>query len=736
MEFYADDKRKQTVAEHSREVARRTACAATAFGCRMVGFVLGLWHDVGKLTLAFQDGMFGRGPHANHAACGALYAATRMRTVLLGLFRFSIAGHHTGLKDSADLTQSLKEAAPQLGQATPHLLPEMTEQAVPELPSWLSPPTGTDRDQHRAWCRRFEFWIRMMHSCLVEADRSHAAEREPNPRPRPSFPSIAQLSARLDEHIDALASEAGNTAVNAQRKTVLQGCRDAAQKPPGFFSLTVPTGGGKTLSGMSFALRHAATHGKRRVVVAIPFTSIIEQNAEVYAEAIGRENVIQHHCNFVPQNEEENVRHELATENWEAPLIVTTNVQLFESLFSNRNTVVRKLHSLADSVIILDEAQALPPELLVPILEAMRELVEHYGCTIVLCTATQPALERRESLRDGLTGVREIVPDPCALARNLSRVRVQWPATDEPTEYHEIAEEIVRLGRDRVLAITHRRDDARELAKLLPEENTYHLSALMCPAHRSEVIRRVKRLAKDKTKPVRLVSTQLVEAGVDLDFPVVYRAMAGVDSLTQAAGRCNREGTPVEGQPSEGLLVLFRPPTPPPPGLLRKGLDTTLSLIALRNNGELPLDADGNLGLFSPLLFPHYFRLLYLKSLGDRGIQAQRELFNFAQTAGLFRMIPDAGTIPIVVPYGNAYQLLHEVEHKEFPDREDYRELQQFSVQVYPEDFAWLKKQGKVEPVCNDAFFRLIGPELKRYDARFGLLLGENFRPNTEEYMQ
>lgn len=735
MEFYADDRRQQTVTGHCCTVARWTGRAAGRFGCQAVGFVLGLWHDLGKFSIAFQDGMFGRGPHANHAACGALYAATRTQDVILGLFRFSIAGHHTGLKDSADLARSLKEAEPQLGQALPHIPPEMTEQAVPELPSWLTPPTGPGQEEVAAWNRRFEFWIRMMHSCLIDADRNHAAEREPNRPSRPSFPSIAELSTRLDRHIDAKASRAADTSVNAQRQLVLASCRAAAARPPGFFSLTVPTGGGKTLSGMSFALRHAVAHGKRRVVVAIPFTSIIEQNAEVYAGAIGRENVIQHHCNFVPLDEEEGVRHELATENWEAPVIVTTNVQFFESLFSDRNSVVRKLHNLADSVILLDEAQALPPELIIPILEAMRELVDHYGCTIVLCTATQPALEYREKLKDGLTNVREIIPDPCALSRNLSRVRALWPTNDKPTGYEEIAEEIVSLQRDRVLAITHRRADARHLAELLPEENTYHLSALMCPAHRSDVIRRIKDLMKETGGPVRLVSTQLVEAGVDLDFPVVYRAMAGADSLTQAAGRCNREGKPVDGHPSTGLLVLFHPPTSPPPGLLRKGLDTTRSLVAMRQSGDLPLDAEGNVDLFSPLLFPHYFRLLYSKSVGDKGIQAQRELFNYAQTAERFRLIPDAGTVPIVVPYGNAYELLGEIEKREFPDREDYRVLQAYTVQVYPQDFAWLNEQGMVEPVCN-TFYRLIGPQEGRYHARFGLTLGEEFRADPEEYIQ
>lgn len=735
MEFYADDCKCQTVAGHCREVACTAGCAASRFGCCAWGFLLGLWHDLGKFTPAFQDGMFGRGPHANHAACGALYAATRTQGLALSLFRFSITGHHTGLKDCSDLAQSLREAELQLGQALPHIPPDMAKQSIPELPAWLSPPANPSCDGIANWNRRFEFWIRMMHSCLIDADRSHAAERDPECPPRPCFPTIGELGVRLDQHIDGVAANADDTPVNGQRRMVLRSCREAAQQSPGFFSLTVPTGGGKTLSGMSFALRHAVAHGKRRVVVAIPFTSIIEQNAEVYAKAIGRENVIQHHCNFVPQDEEERVRYEMATENWDAPVVVTTNVQLFESLFSNRNSVVRKLHNLADSVILLDEAQALPPELLIPILETMRELVDHYGCTIVLCTATQPALEYREKLKDGLKDVREIIPDPCALARNLSRVRVQWPENGKQLSYEEVAEEIVKLKRDRMLAITHRRADARQLAQLLPEENTYHLSALMCPAHRSDVIHQVKHLMKDMNSSVRLVSTQLVEAGVDLDFPVVYRAMAGADSLTQAAGRCNREGKPVDGRPSEGLLVLFQPPTSPPPGLLRKGLETSRSLVAMRQDGDLPLDAQGNLDLFSPRLFPPYFRILYSKSLGDKGIQAQRELFNYAETAERFRLIPDAGTVPVVVPYGHAYEMLEEIEKKEFPDREDYRTLQAYTVQVYPQDFRWLDERGMVEPVCN-TFHRLIRPQKERYHPRFGLTLGEDFRADPEDYIQ
>jgi CRISPR-associated endonuclease/helicase Cas3 len=357
----------------------------------------------------------------------------------------------------------------------------------------------------------------------------------------------------LDAHMVTKAVSAPPSAVNTLRADILRQCRDKAALPAGFFSLTVPTGGGKTLSSLAFALNHAQKYDKRRVIYAIPYTSIIEQTADVFRDVfatLGDEVLIEHHSQADAADRDETARSRLACENWDAPLVVTTNVQLFESLFAAKTSRCRKLHNIVNSIIVLDEAQQLPPEFLQPILAALNLLVKHYGVTVVLCTATQPALnstayfDKSKDMR-GLENVREIIDHPDALFTALERVKVELPPDLNATaSWADIAAQIEQ--EDCVLAIVSTRKAARELHRLLPK-NTLHLSALMCGAHRKVVVDEIKARLQAKregrdVEPLRVVSTQLVEAGVDMDFPVVFRALAGLDSIAQAAGRCNREG--------------------------------------------------------------------------------------------------------------------------------------------------------------------------------------------------
>jgi CRISPR-associated endonuclease/helicase Cas3 len=320
---------------------------------------------------------------------------------------------------------------------------------------------------------------------------------------------------------------------------------------------------------MAFALEHAIQHGKRRIIVVIPYTSVIEQTAKQYREVFGDEAVIEHHSNLDPDKETR--RSQLASENWDAPIIVTTNVQFFESLFASRSSACRKLHNIVDSVIILDEAQMLPPGYLQPVVSVLRGLSSLFGASVVLCTATQPALVGRiESGQAKLRGfpegsVRELMSDPADLSGTLRRVELKrHPKGDDPVSWEEIAGELRTI--DRVLCIVNTRKDCRSLYELLPE-GSVHLSALMCPEHRSQVVAKIKSVLRTEG-PLRVVSTQLVEAGVDIDFPVVYRALAGLDSIAQAAGRCNREGK-LNDTGQRGRVIVFRPPKDAPSGLLR-----------------------------------------------------------------------------------------------------------------------------------------------------------------------
>jgi CRISPR-associated endonuclease/helicase Cas3 len=473
---------------------------------------------------------------------------------------------------------------------------------------------------------------------------------------------------------------------------------------------------------MSFALNHAERYGLRRVIVVIPYTSIIEQNADVYSLALGAEaeNVVEHHSSLDPDErkkrygEELTNRHELACENWDAPVIVTTTVQFFESLFSNQASRCRKIHNIARSVIILDEVQCLPPAFLLSIVEALNELATHYGCSIVLSTATPPALAARERFETGLKGIRQIVANTKELAEKLKRVEYAWPMEGAPSMiWAQLAREMV--GHQQVLAVVHKRDDARNLARELmsiaPEdEPVWHLSALMCAAHRSEVVAKIKDALK-REAACRVVSTQLVEAGVDVDFPIVYRALGGLDSIVQAAGRCNREG-----RLNKGRVVVFRAETSPPRGTPRQAMEVTESLLR---------EAGGMLDPSDPALFEKYFSMLYVvKDLDAKRIQPLRQEFNFASVGREFKLIEDGFTKPVVVPYGEAAMHVQELRPPKRPTREALRGLQRFIVNIYPDAFAKFRGAGALEEPI-EGIFVLAKPYEKSYDDTFGLLTGD-----------
>ena len=712
---------------HLGRVARRAGRYGEAFDSRAWGRVAGLWHDLGKYRPEFQEYLRGRHPGVPHAGAGAALAATRRADGATAL-AFAVAGHHAGLanlrsNESAvplgdraqglptPLRDRLVEAAPVAASLRPIAPPRLYGRGLPPLPGFLA---AIDRRADPAgFARSAEFWTRMLFSALVDADRlataafHHAHDPPDVAEADLVYDDVPTLRRRLDAHVDALAAghKEGASAVNALRAGVLAACRRRAADPPGRFALTVPTGGGKTLAAMSFALRHAERHGLRRVIVVIPYTSIIEQNAAAYRAALddpatrGVKNVLEHHGNLDEQKLTEldapaEARRKLAAENWDAPVVVTTSVQFFESLFSNHPSRCRKLHRIARSVVVLDEVQTLPPEVLAPTLDALRELTDHYGCTAVLSTATPPALARRDDYEIGLTGVREIVDEPRRLAASAKRVKITWPEPGVATPYADLARTLA--GREKVLAVVHRRRDARLLAELVAAKvggakagGLFHLSALMCPAHRLAVLARVRdALAGDG--PCRLVATQLVEAGVDLDFPAVYRALAGLDSLAQAAGRCDREGrlTAAAGTPA-GEFVVFRAETSPPPGTLRKALESTESLLRLR--GPAGLDP------FDPADCEAFFREFYGKTDPDAfAVQLHRRNHDFATTAAAYRLIDDA-TAPVVVPHADAADRVE--AFRKSPTRAAQRALQPYLVQVNAFKLNALRAAGVTERV-------------------------------------
>jgi CRISPR-associated endonuclease/helicase Cas3 len=517
----------------------------------------------------------------------------------------------------------------------------------------------------------------------------------------------------LTTHLDSLAASATPGPINDRRQEVLDACRAAAALPPGLFSLTVPTGGGKTLASLAFALRHAKAHRLSRVVFAIPFTSIIEQTADVYRrvfEPLGGDVVLEHHSNLDPRQETPTNR--LAAENWDAPVVVTTNVQLFESLYASRTSRCRKLHRLAGSVLILDEAQTLPVELLEPCLAVLRELAADYRCSVVLCTATQPAVTKREGFPIGLEPekVCEIIPDPPALYEAMRRARVEPVGTlgDD-----DLAARLA--GHGRFLCVVNTRPHASRLfdrlRKSVPDEGLFHLSTFMCAEHRSQVLREIRQRLKDG-RPCGVVSTQLIEAGVDVDFPVVYRATAGLDSVAQAAGRCNREGR----LPEPGVVYLFRPEG--------EQLQDPLRAMAYRTQELLDLKEFSDLLCLDALR--RYFELYYWcqKSKWDEnGILEQfatPKMLQFRTAAERFRFIKDKSR-PVIVPWGKeGRRLVEAVRKPDWPDARTRRRLQRYLVPI-PERAFDAMLGGDLEQHHEEAFTVLLNEDL--YDPRLGLRL-------------
>lgn len=709
MQFYAhsgknsDKSDWQSLEGHLQGVAKLAKEFAAVFGAGTWGEYSGLLHDAGKATKVFTRRLEGKPVRVNHSGFGA-QSATEQAGKFGILIAYAVAGHHGGLADGGlqegQLHYRLKHDKIEPDTVS---LPEISSISVLELPFKLDRKTAGFS---------LSFFTRMIFSCLTDADfldteafcSPDLAEVRYSKRTPVTFLALA---AQLHNFIEKKQMHADDSPVNRIRSNVLAQCRHCAQNTPGFFSLTVPTGGGKTLSSLSFALDHAHKNNLRRVIYAIPFTSIIEQNAQVFEEALGQENVLEHHCNYKEKDDPEERTYErrrgLTTENWDAPVIVTTNVQFFESLFSNKSSRCRKLHNIADSVIVLDEAQAIPTEYLEPCLAALRELVTHYGCSVMLCTATQPALDDQSQLRMALPDIREIVAAPHVLYQALERTRVEMVGR---LSQDQLAEQL--RTEKQVLCIVSTKAQARELFEELQQDNgCFHLSTNMYPEHRRQVFNTIRSHLK-QGESCRVISTSLVEAGVDLDFPVVYRAMAGLDSIAQAAGRCNREGLLKFGR----VVVFEHEKSPSMPWLKRCMSKAAETLRTLPRANPLGLEA-----------MRRYFELLYdVEELDKKQIFARLNqltpqlYFDFRTIADEFCFIEDDSVGVIIPRESEAARLVKALRYAEHP-RNILRRLQQYSVSVRMKDFQTLKGSGAVEMVheripvlCNlDAYKNDVG---------------------------
>ena len=685
----------QPLEDHLRQVAELASTFAATFKSDAWLRAAGTLHDIGKAHPDFQAYLRisggldaseyedqGTGSHPNHSGAGAILAYEKWRNIMGKTIAYLVAGHHAGLPDWFGGRDSLPYRL-ENEKGVAETVRSYAKPFLAELPDQLQPPPFAMRCQNQD-AVAYHLWVRMIFSCLVDADFLNTeAFMDPSKHAqRPIFPSQVELKSLFDRQMRKMAEEAPDTYINRIRAGILAACRSAAEQSPGIFSLTVPTGGGKTLSATAFAIDHAIQHNKSRIIYVIPYTSIIEQTADVLRKHFGPGNVVEHHSNIAPEKEVESPRLTLAAENWDAPVIVTTSVQFFESLYAAKPGRCRKLHNIAKSVVILDEAQLLPPELLYPCVEALNRLVSDYDVTVVLSTATQP------SLPNLCQSPREIIPHPVSLYEQLKRTNIIFPKEmNMPRDWPSLAAELVE--HKQVLCIVNTRPDCHALWEEMPK-GTIHLSALMCGAHRSEIISDLKkRLPRGDT--CRVISTQLVEAGVDMSFPVVYRAIAGLDSINQAAGRCNRNGEKTE----LGEVTVFIPPKPAPPGLLRKGEDATREIVSIE--GFIP---------DMPETFHRYFEKYY-SSVNDTGEHWWRDNLvknvnpdgnvQFRTAGKEFRLIKEL-SVPIIVRYGGNDKMIDRLRFAG-PSREVMRALQRYTVSVKPDVANRLKAESRIEEI-------------------------------------
>ncbi len=720
---------------------------------RQWAYLAGLWHDLGKFSEEFQQRLRGERERANHSTAGAQLSASQLHTTLLA---YPIAGHHAGLADYVRGDSGILARLNGLDY-----LSTLERPSVFQVTTSLAAPPSKEP-------KSLALHTRFLFSALVDADflATEAFMNSERHQRRCNWPKdiLLQMEGTLQERYHQFGDP--DSAIARLRHRVHIDCIDKAGDKPGFFSLTVPTGGGKTLASLSFALRHSLEHDLRRIIYVAPYTSIIEQNASEYrttfaglAAKIGRDPVLEHHSNFETDisSDHEEPLWKLSAENWDAPLIVTTSVQLYESLYANRTSRCRKLHRIARSVIILDEFQNLPPNLLAPCLDILKRLVAHYGVTVVLCTATQPAVGKLSADQPGdfaksfnkiaLRPAREIVSDISNLFASLQRVRVENAGSLGDDEL------VSQLsGHQRILCILNSKPHAARVLEKLGVEDpaNLHLSAQLCPAHRRLILAEIKR-REQSGEPCRLIATTVVEAGVDLDFPAVYRAQTGLDSLAQAAGRCNRHN---HLGPAGGLVRFFSPSDQKPPAFLSQAIAATQAVLPDHSPSDLLL----------PEAIESYF-LQYFFLLGGSGGQGWDRhdilkcfriaednpgfpfAFDFQSAAERFRLIPDNQAPVIVPPVRGCWDQRDESRSAEILDlldrirsadqlgypapRQAHRALQSHTVQIPKNIHAAMIAEDLIRPCCDGRFPILVHPE-NDYHPKLGLLLPDHLaRPGA-----
>ncbi|MGN0558392.1 MAG: CRISPR-associated helicase Cas3' [Acutalibacteraceae bacterium] len=692
------DNKEQPLIEHLKNVSDLSAELAKPLNQSEYAKFIGMMHDIGKYSDAFQKRINGNKIRVDHSTCGMQESIKRK----MMMAAFCIAGHHGGIPDFGTRTDTADDPTiyGRLRKPTEDFSDWVTEVDQNELKQ-IKEPLIKDMVS-RSFLTRFLF------SCLVDADYIDTE----------NFMSNGTVSRTVGDTPEKLLGmlccfiekwKNPSARLNILRSQILNECIDTGKNSnERFFTLTVPTGGGKTVSSMAFALSYAVKHNKKRIIYVIPYTSIIEQNADVFRKIFGFKNVLENHSNFDFKNYDDETKAQmmLAAENWDSPVIVTTAVAFFESIFSNKPSKCRKIHNIADSVVIFDEAQILPLDFLLPCATAIRQLAENYNCAVVLCTATQPNFDSIINMtkKDGVkTALTEICKSNQSITDDFRRAEFCY---DGRLEDDELA---LRLRQcSQVLCIVNKKAHAQRIYSMLGDsDENFHLSTYMYPSHRKKALEAIKKRLKEN-KPCRVISTSLIEAGVDIDFPTVYRAISGIDSILQAGGRCNREN---KRKICESVVHIFN-------------TDEVLSY--QQTNADVAKDVIKKYGdrIYLPEAVKMYFDNLYYYRDIDRThrvfdkkeIMRSISAFEFETTAQKFKMIEN-NTIPLYICTDENVKEIDDLRHSNY-SKELFRKLQQYAVNLYEQDFNRLDEMCAIEKIDNHFY---ILSDNKYYSEKTGI---------------
>ncbi|URZ05940.1 CRISPR-associated helicase/endonuclease Cas3 [Clostridium felsineum] len=706
-----EDGKYQPVREHLENVAKLSSEFARNFGAPNTAYVCGMLHDIGKCSKEFQNRLLNNGVKVDHSTAGAIEAGKLYGHVFKLLLGYIICGHHSGLMNYGSEESGLKA---RFNKKIPKYEVESEIKSIKIDAKQLSIEVPKKLTENKGF--GIGFYIRMLYSCLVDADFLDTEKfmNVDSSNRRKGNEEFSTLNELFEIYMQMKQKNCDDSKINTYRQKIYRDCVKAGAQDTNLFSLTVPTGGGKTLSSMAFALKHVKHNNLKRIICVIPYTSIIEQNAKEYKRIFGEENVLEHHSNF-DFNEVENSNSKklgytaeklkYASENWDIPIIVTTNVQFFESLFANKSSRCRKIHNMANSVVIIDEAQMMPTKFLKPTINSLRELVNNYNTSVVLTTATKPEFPDYVLKEKP----KEIMSEPEKLYNALKRVEVNYLGrlSDDG-----IVERINDL--ERVLVIVNTRKHAENLYKKADKNNLYHLSANMCPKHRSELLEEIKMKLKNK-ESCKIISTQLIECGVDISLPIVYRSLSGIDSIVQAAGRCNREGEVQMGKvyvfestEDYGKAIMYQSRTAECGRQILEKFSDSLSLEAISSYFELLYDTEKD-------------RLDSRNILNNFEERAKELAFDFEKTAHDYKLIDE--TESLIIPYNDeADKLIGSLKYSDYPNA-IARKLQKYTISIHKNKLDELIDQGAIININNQ--FMVLACKDGFYDENLGLCSNE-----------